>query len=70
MELFQDAYVCAVLQQKGTDFITVYMYTELQKKRRTKYTILNSPYMYTMKLSIFVMIKLLCSGDLLLLNFL
>ena len=35
-----------------------------------KNTILNSPYIYTMKLSIFIMIKFWCSGNLLLLNFL
>ena len=32
-------------------------YTEPQRKRRTKNTILNSPYIYTMKLSICVMIN-------------
>ena len=46
------------------------LYTEPQKKCRTKNTILNSPYIYTMKLSICVMIKFWCSGNLLLLNFL
>ena len=47
-----------------------YIYTEPQKKRRTKNTILNSPYIYTMKLSTCVMIKFWCIGNLLLLNFL
>ena len=44
----------------------------LNRKRNVaqKNTILNSPYIYTMNLSICVMIKFWCSGNLLLLNFL
>ena len=45
---------------------------KLNRKRSVaqKNTILNSPYIYTIKLSICVMIRLWVSGNLLLLNFL
>ena len=66
LERFQ----CIYTRGYDARYYIIILYTEPQKKRRTKNTVLNSPYIYTMKLSICVIIKFWCSGTLLLLNFL